>query len=109
MNDATLIPLEQLYLMALATTAKSLKLDSILQDIKDGKTGRLWLVSPGTTVPQAQVAFEFSVDSIKLGVLTRNERELVRVVKYAEGIDGFLEEFTKFMQSGRIAAPRKAA
>ena len=117
MDDATLIPLEQLYLMALATTAKSLKLDSILQDLtgtfKDGasrrQSGRLWLVSPGTTVPQAQIAFEFATDSIKVGVLTRDERELVRVVKYAEGIDGFLEEFTKFMQAGRIAAPRKAA
>jgi hypothetical protein len=109
---ADIIPLEQLYLMTLAATFKSLALDTVLQDkstngLKD--VGRLWLVAPQSTVPHAFVDFQFMDDEFRITVTTRNERTLDRVIKYGEGIDAYLGEVTRFFQAGRISDKRKAA
>jgi hypothetical protein len=101
MEDAKIIPLQQLYLMALVATVNADKLDAVQQDLGQD-AGRLWLVSNGTTVPQAQIAYKFGVVYVSFGIITRDERKLSRVVKYAEGIDGFLEQLQKFLQANRL-------
>lgn len=102
------LPLEQLYLMALIQCLKAEKMDAVLQDFGDDK-GRLWFVTPNTTVPLGSITFQFEMDGVKFGIITRDSRELVRSVRYAEGIDGFLEEAQKFFRAGRLAAPSKKA
>jgi len=104
---AELIPLQQIYLLAISEACKALHLDCLLQDLGDGKTGRLWLVHPGRTVAYAQLAFAFDHDDVTLGIITRDERELVRVVKYVEGIEDFIEAMTRFFHAGRLAAPKQ--
>ncbi len=110
MNEVNIISLQQLYLMALVETLKADKLDAVLQDLsqetRSSDTGRLWLVRNGTTVPEASIAFQFERDSVNLAVVTRNERELKRVIKYAEGLDGYLEDLQKFLRSGLLSAPK---
>lgn len=106
MTDAKIIPLQQLYLTALVACANADKLDAVQQDMGQD-TGRLWLVRQGTTVPQAWIAYKFQTDDVVIGVATRDERALKRTIKYAEGIDGFLEEFQKFMRANLLAKPSK--
>jgi hypothetical protein len=106
---AEIIPLQQVYLMSLAGAAAGLKMDALLQDFGDGKHGRLWLTPQGNcTVPLGMLEFKFEHDSVLLRVATRDEQVLERVVKYAEGLDSYLGDFTKLFQAGRIAH-RKAA
>lgn len=105
---AGIIALDQLYLMSIIGTCNALKLSAVLQDTGND-SGRLWLVPAESTVPLAQITFAFGTDDVKLGVITRDERELVRVVRYGEGLDGFLPDFMRFMQAGRLAAPKRAA
>lgn len=101
MKDAKIIPLQQLYLSALACVAASDSLDAVQQDLGPD-AGRLWLVRDGSTVPQAQVAYKFGIDDVVLGVITRDERELTRTVRYAEGLDGFLADFSRFLHANRL-------
>jgi hypothetical protein len=107
-SAAGLMPLEDLYLNTLALLAEGEKLSCIVQQISEGN-GRLWLAPHGSTVPQAQIAFKFDLNGVHLGVLHRDERELVREIRYAEGLDAFLIELRRFMRAGRIADKRGAA
>lgn len=107
MNDAKIIPLQQLYLSIIVTTVGAEGLDSVQQDL-GADAGRLWLVRKGTTVPQAWVGYKFDVESVKIGIQTRDERELTRTVKYAEGIDGFAEELSRFLRANRLTHKRAA-
>ena len=110
---AELIPLEQVYLSCLAEAAKSLKMDTVLQELGTPggafKPGRLWFVATGSTVPLGMLEFEFGKDSVALNVVTRDERILERAVKYAEGIDAYLQEFVQLFQAGRLADKRSKA
>lgn len=102
---AELIPLQQLYLMALAATAKSLKMDTVIQEEPE----RLWFVSQGSTVPLGMVEFGFGRDSVTFRVATRDERILVETIKYAEGLDAFLPLLAGLFQAGRISDKRSEA
>lgn len=107
-TELKIIPLQELYLNVMLVVADSLKLQTVQQVIGDGDQGRLWLVRHGTTVPHAQVAYKFETDSVTFGVVTRDERQLSRVVKYAEGLDGFAEELARFMQANQLGKPKRA-
>lgn len=103
-----IIPLDQLYLLAIVQTMKNEKLDAVLQDFGNDN-GRLWLVRQGSTVPDAYLDFNFGKDSVAFLYTTRGERVLGPVtVKYAEGVDGYLESLTKFMHANRLASPTKS-
>lgn len=101
-TEAKVIPLQQLYLSIIVQAANSDRLDVLQQDI-DQATGRLWLVSTGTTIPVAHLAYKFELDSVAFAVETRDERKLGRIVKYAEGLDAFVEELQKFLRANRLA------
>ena len=107
MNDAKVIPLQQFYLSIIVQAANADHLDVLQQDI-DQATGRLWLVSTGTTVPVANIAYKFEIDSVAFAIETRDERKLCRIVKYAEGVDAFVEELQKFLRTNRLAHKRAA-
>ena len=100
-----IIPLDQMYLLAIVQTANSARLSAVLQDLGND-AGRLWLTPSESTVPVAQISFKFDIDEVKLGVVSRDERELVRVIRYAEGLDGFLPELSRFLTANLLAAPR---
>jgi len=106
MNDASIVPLQQLYLSALVALIDSHHLTAVQQDLGND-TGRLWMVSIGTTVPIGQIGYKFDDDSVALAAVMRDERKFGRIVRYIEGIDGFLEDFEKFMNAGKLAAPGK--
>lgn len=103
--DSNIIPLQQLYLSALVQVANGEKLSAVQQDT-GGDSGRLWLVGDGSTVPHAMIAYKFGLDSVSVGLIHRDERALERAIKYAEGLDGFLEELQKFLRAGKLAAPK---
>ena len=107
LKAAGIINLEQLYLIAIANAMKAERLDVVLQDFENG-AGRLWLTSPDTTVPHGGIEFKFERDIVHFGVMMRDERTMARAVKYAEGIDGFLEELAKFLRQNRLAHKRAA-
>jgi hypothetical protein len=96
--------LHDVYLLALQGFAAAIRQDVLLQDLGEGN-GRLWLVPQNSTVPTAQIAFKFGVDGVQLGILTRDEREFTKFVKFSEGLDGFLEQAQKFFDAGLLPAP----
>lgn len=109
--EAKVFPLEQFYLSILTQTINADSLDVLQQDLGNG-AGRLWCVSKDTTVPVLHLAYRFDVDAVEFQLQTRDGRNLVRVVKYAEGLDAFVEEFQRFLRAGRLpskVAARKAA
>ena len=103
-----MINLQDLYLLALQACAEGEKLETVLQQTGEGQ-GRLWLVAKGSTVPHAWIGFKFSVDDVALMVQTRDQREIAQVVKFAEGIDGFLPQLQRCLRAGKLAAPKKVA
>lgn len=107
LKEVGIVNLEQLYLVAIVNTVNAEKLTAVLQDFDNG-AGRLWLVREGSTVPSAEIEFKFDRDVVHLGIISRNERSLLREVKYAEGIDGFLEDLQKFLRAGLLAHKRAA-
>jgi len=111
-GDSGMIELERFYLMTLASMAKGEKYDTVLQQIKPG-AGRLWLIperKPATTVPDLCVNFAFELESVRFEIQFRDEhkQKLLRQVKYAEGLDAFLQDFDRAMKAGRLAAPKAA-
>lgn len=108
MFDANIIPLQQLYLSVIVQLVNAEKLSAVQQQFSE-TTGRLWLVREGSTVPEIQIAYNFRDDDVTLGIITRDERKLERTVKFAEGLDGFLEDLQKFITANRLAAPKKSA
>lgn len=107
LNQAGIINLEQLYLLAICKTIEAEKLQAVLQDMGEGK-GRLWLVPEGSTIPQAHLMFQFGEDAVKLGLQTRSERSFAQVVTYAEGVEGFLRELQKVLRAGKLEHKRAA-
>jgi hypothetical protein len=105
LDDVRIIPLQDLYLTAIVAVCNADKLDCVQQQLGP-EAGRLWLVRGGSTVPVASLTYKFTDDTVILGVQTRNERKRSWVVKYAEGIDEVLEEFSKFMREGLLAKPK---
>lgn len=100
--EAQIVTLQQLYLVTLVQMFKAEKLHAILQDFGQD-AGRLWLTgSEGTTIPQAELMFKFDRDSVALRISTRDERTKDIVVKYAEGLDGAMEQIQKLLRAGRI-------
>ncbi len=105
LSSANVFGLTTLYLIAIVKILEADKLGAALQEINEG-TGRLWVLHSDTTVPHAQIAFKFGVDDVVFGVITRDERALNRTVKFAEGIDGFLEELQRFLRANQLAKPK---
>lgn len=105
LSGAGVFDLVQLYLIAIVKMLEADKYGAALQQIAEG-TGRLWVLPNGSTVPAAQIAFEFGDDAVKFVVITRNEKRHDQTVKYAEGIDGFLEEALKVIRAGLLAGPK---
>lgn len=105
LDDVRIIPLQQLYLGAIAAVCNADNLDCVQQELGP-MAGRFWLVRGNTTVPVASLTYKFTDDEVIIGVQTRNERKKSWVVKYAEGIDATLEEFSKFMREGLLAKPK---
>jgi len=103
--NAHIIPLQQLYLSTIVAIANADKLEAVQQELGQDM-GRLWLVREGSTVPVMQVSYKFGADDVALEVIHRDERHFKKLVKYAEGLDGFVEEFHKFTQANRLAAPK---
>jgi len=105
---AKLIPLQDLYLAALAVTFESEKFDTVIQPLTDGPTettGRLYLVRGGTTVADAVVQFKFTENEFFFEINTRDQRCLAKAVKYFEGVDGLIDELRTFLRANRLAAP----
>lgn len=106
MNDAKIIPLEQLYLSLIVQVAAADKLDAVQQDFGPG-LGRLWFVSSGSTKPQASVSYRFDKDSVAFAVEHRDGgRKLEREVAYAGGLDDFAQELQKFLRANLLAQPK---
>jgi len=105
--NAQVLPLQSFYLNLLVTVCNSEKLTAIQQEF-DANIGRLWLVHEGSTVPVAHLAYRFEQDAVNLGIETRDQRSLARTVKYAEGLDGFMEELQKFLTANRLPHKRAA-
>lgn len=111
-GDSGMIELERFWLLSLAACAEADKYSPVLQQIDKG-AGRLWFIperKPATTVPDLYLNFKFALDSVAFGIDFRDEgREpIVQVVKYAEGLDGFLQKFSKALKANRLAAPKAA-
>ena len=103
LKEVDIISIEQMYLLVLAKAFEGEKLQTVLQDAGNGAAGRLWLMREGTTVPDAHVDFNFTADGVSLHAVTRGERELPQVmVKYGEGIDGYLERVVKLLRAGLL-------
>ena len=108
--NAQIIPLQTLYLGAIVSVANDLALSAVQQHMNQEQTaGRLWLVAEGTTVPAGMIQYEFREDDVAIGVIDRNQRKDQAIVRYAEGLDGYLENLMKFFQAGRIANKTKSA
>jgi hypothetical protein len=108
LSQTGVMPLENLYLVAICKMAESEKLGTALQDFGNG-AGRLWLMPANTTTPDHQIEFKFDKDSVALAVASRNEREFKpRVVKYSEGIDGFCKDLQKHLRANLIEHKRAA-
>lgn len=105
-TDAQVVPLERMYLAILCNVIAADHLDVVQQEWTEG--GRLWLCHTGTTKPIANLVYKFERDSVSLGVETRDERKLVRVVHYRDGLDAFAVELQKFLRQNRLAAPKAA-
>jgi hypothetical protein len=108
-TTATLIPLQQFYLMAIASILDEMHaLDCILEDKANG-AGRLWLLrqKSKTTAPHGWIAFSFEDECVRFAVGTRRDNATWNHVSpYAEGIDGFLERLTKHLSEGLLAKPK---
>jgi hypothetical protein len=107
--DAQLIPLQQFYLMAIAAKLQELKVDCIFQDLENGKTGRLFLISGNSTAALATLNFHFEMNGVLFEIDSRDERKLRAEIKYVEGIDGFIADMTKFLNANRLEHKRRAA
>jgi hypothetical protein len=108
--EAKLIPIEQFYLLSIAAWAESDKMECLLQDRENGKSGRLWLISAtsDSSAPLAHITFCFEENGVTLAVAHRDERIIEpRLVKFAEGIDGFIADLARFFNAGKIAAPKR--
>ena len=108
LSNAGVFDLVQLYLLAIVAALKADGLGAALQEAGPG-AGRLWIMPSETTVPVASLDFKFGEDDVALKVTTRDERVDAKVVKYAEGIDGYLQSLQKFMRAGLLEAPKGAA
>ena len=102
-KECGIISIEQMYLLALAKAFEAERYQTVLQDHGDGTSGRLWLMREGTTVPEAHVDFRFTTEGVSLAMTTRGERGLEpMLVKFAEGIDGYLERVVKLLRAGLL-------
>jgi hypothetical protein len=107
MNDSQIVPLQQLYLLALCGVAESNKLTPALQDLGNDR-GRLYLLREGTTAPDVVLAFEFRGDCMTLAATTRDAgRTMDWTVFYGEGVDAVLPELHQFINANRLAAPKR--
>lgn len=112
-GDNGMIELERFWLLTLAKAAEGAGLSPVLQQVAPG-AGRLWMVPDGknqkpTTVPALCLQFKFDLDVVGFEIQFRDERPAIKtVVKYAEGLDGFLQEFGKALVANRLAAPKAA-
>lgn len=107
MQTPTVMPLQELYLNAIVAVAQADKLESVIQSTGD-TSGRLWFVRNGTTIPHAMMQYEFNLDSVALGLIHRDERKHAAEVFYAEGLDGYLQIFQKFLRANLLQKPRAA-
>jgi hypothetical protein len=106
-----MIEIERFYLATLAKCAEADKYATVLQQVAPG-AGRLWFIperKPATTVPDYCLNFKFELDVVCFELEGRgNPVKAQKVVKYAEGLDGFIAEFMKALKANRLAAPKAA-
>lgn len=83
------------------------KLDTAEQADGSGLSGRLWAMRHGTTVPELIISYEFDNNGAKFTLVDRNMRQSGYNLAYVEGVEGFLGDMAKFINAGRLAAPKK--
>lgn len=108
LSSAEVFDLTTVYLLVVVSMLKREGFGAAVQEVAEG-TGRLWVMPKNTTVPTSQIAFTFGADDVEFVIITRDEKRLDRKVKYAEGIDGFIEDAQKFLRAGLLAKPKRAA
>jgi hypothetical protein len=111
MNDVTLIPIRQFYLMAIAALLCDHKLDSVLEEKAPGNAaGRLWLIRQRSTstAPLGWVAFQFEENDVRFQCGFRSDNATWNFsCSYSEGIDSFLERLDRSLKEGALPPPKK--
>jgi hypothetical protein len=103
-TDAKVIPLQQFYLSMLCAVVQQDRLDVIQQEF-DAQSGRLYMCSTGTSAPRFILSYRFGIDAMTLGVEGRDNRSLpLEEVKYALGLDAYLQKLARFLQSNRLTS-----
>lgn len=104
--DATIIPLQQMYLSVLTLMLKDEKLDTLSVERPGCPThGVLYAVREGTTA--AELVIEYGFENGKMLVLasSRDGRKLTNVITFVDGIDEYLKRLRTFLRANRLAAP----
>ena len=107
MKDTNIIPLQQLYLLALCEVIKAEKYEPALQDMGEGK-GQIWLIPEGTTAARFKISFQFQPDAVKLGAFGKDLKGIALEVSYFDGLDKFMEDLQKYLRAGLLTFKRAA-
>lgn len=108
-KDASVLPLQQFYTAIIVQMMNARQLTALQQEFENmaDPSGRLYFVRDGTTVPEVIMEYVFTRDALQVKVLPRSGKVLTEVVSYAAGLDSFLDELAKFLNAGKLAAPKK--
>jgi hypothetical protein len=112
-QELGIMPIEQLYIRAIAGLAEDQGFACAMQDLQPNGAGnlpacRLWLIPENTTIPAGCVNIAFNQDGVAIELVMRNDRTLSACsIRYAEGLDGWLQDATRFLQAGLLADKRK--
>lgn len=102
-----MVNLHDLYLGTIEAMLEADKLTVAHQPAGDKPSGVLWCMRKGTTQPEVIITYAFDPMSVDFVVSTRDmNRRLNKSAFYAGGLESFLAELTKFINAGRLAAPK---
>jgi hypothetical protein len=102
-----MVNLHDLYLGTIEAVLNSNKLDAVHQPEGEKPAGVIWAMRVGTTKPDLFITYLFAPTRVTFKVFGRDDgRGFEQHVSYVEGVEAFLAELVKFINAGKLAAPK---